>query len=49
MHRGLSRGGIFLATEPSVDVDALREEFAVVIRREYLADYPERRREAGEP
>ena len=45
----LDDGGTFLATDPSLDVDALREEFADVIRREYLADYPERHREAGDP
>ena len=32
-----------------IDVDALREEFADAMRREYLADYPERRTEGDEP
>ena len=44
----LDDGETFLAMDPSLDVDALRDEFADVIRREYLADYPERRRKAGE-
>ena len=39
----LDDGDSFLAIDPSLDVDALREEFAEVIAREYLADYPERR------
>ena len=39
----LDNGDTFLAMDPSLDVDALREEFADVIRREYLVDYPERR------
>ena len=30
----------FLAMDPSLDVDALREEFAEVIDRERLVDYP---------
>ena len=44
----LDNGDTFLAMDPSLDVDALREEFADVIRREYLADYPERRAEGGD-
>ncbi len=43
----LDGGGIFLATDPSLYVDALRNEFAEVIRREYLVDYPERRADDG--
>ena len=39
----LDDGDTFLAMDPSLDVDSLREEFADVIRREYLVDYPERR------
>jgi len=42
----LDNGGTFLAMDPSLDVDALREEFAEVIQREYLVDYPERRTDA---
>jgi hypothetical protein len=43
----LDDGDSFLAMDPSLDVDALREEFAEVIAREYLVDYPERRAENG--
>jgi hypothetical protein len=39
----LDDGDTFLAMDPSLDVDALRDEFADVIQREYLVDYPERR------
>ena len=42
----LDDGDTFLAMDPSLDVDSLREEFADAIRREYLADYPERRADA---
>jgi hypothetical protein len=33
----------FVVFEPSLDVDALREEFAEAIQEEYYKDYPERR------
>ena len=36
----LDNGDTFLAMDPSLDVDALREEFAEVIDRERLVDYP---------
>lgn len=36
----LDNGDTFLAMDPSLDVDALREEFAEVIEREQLVDYP---------
>ncbi len=36
----------FVVFQPSLDVDALREEFAEAIREEYYVDYPERRKEA---
>ena len=36
----------FVVFEPSLDVDALREEFAEVIEREYYVDYPERKKDA---
>jgi len=39
----LDDGDTFLALDPSLDVDALRDEFGDVIQREYLVDYPERR------
>ena len=45
----LDNGDTFLAMDPSLDVDALREEFAEVIQREYLVDYPERRADGGRP
>ena len=38
-------GETFAVYQPSLDVDALREEFADVIRREYSVDYPERKGE----
>jgi hypothetical protein len=36
----LDGGDTFLAMDPSLDVDALREEFAEVIERERQVDYP---------
>ena len=36
-------GGGFVVFQPSLDVDALREEFAEAIEEEYYKDYPERR------
>ncbi len=36
----LDDGDTFLAMDPSLDVDALRDEFAEVIDRERLVDYP---------
>lgn len=33
----------FLAMDPSLDVECLRESFADALRREYLVDYPDRR------
>jgi hypothetical protein len=41
----LDDGETFVIYQPSLDVDALREEFADVIRREYYVDYPERKGE----
>lgn len=43
----LDDGDTFLAMDPTLDVDALRDEFAGVIRREVLVDYPERRTDGG--
>jgi hypothetical protein len=37
----LDDGETFLALDPSLDVEALREEFAEVIDRERLVDYPQ--------
>lgn len=45
----LDNGGTFRAIDPSLEVESLREEFADVMRREYLADYPERRTEEDGP
>ena len=39
----LDDGESFVVFQPSLEVDALREELADVIREEYLKDYPERR------
>ena len=39
----LDDGETFLLFQPSLEVDALREEFAEVIEEEYYKDYPERR------
>ena len=36
----LDDGDRFVAMDPSLDVDALREEFAEVIERERIVDYP---------
>lgn len=36
----LDNDDTFLAMDPSLDVDALREEFAEVLDRERLVDYP---------
>ena len=35
----------FVVFQPSMEVDALREEFAEAIDEEYYKDYPERRKE----
>jgi hypothetical protein len=42
---GLDNGRTIPATDPSLEVESLRKDFADVIHREYLADYPERRTE----
>ena len=36
----LDGGDTFLALDPSLDIDALRDEFAEVLDRERLVDYP---------
>lgn len=41
----LDDGESFVIYQPSLEVDALRGEFADVLRREYYVDYPERRKE----
>ncbi len=40
----LDDGESFVLFQPSLEVDALREEFAEAIDEEYYKDYPERRR-----
>ena len=39
----LDDGESFVIFQPSLEVDALREEFSDVIQKEYYKDYPERR------
>jgi hypothetical protein len=39
----LDDGETFFLCQSSLEVDALREEFADVIEREYYVDYPERK------
>jgi hypothetical protein len=39
----LDDGTTFDLWQPSLDVDALREQFAEVIEEEYYKDYPDRR------
>lgn len=39
----------FIVFQPSLEVDALREEFADAIREEYYKDYPERRPKEKQP
>jgi hypothetical protein len=39
----LDDGESFVIFQPSLEVDALREELADAIREEYFKDYPERR------
>ncbi len=39
----LDDGESFVIFQPSLEVDALREEFSDAIKKEYYKDYPERR------
>jgi hypothetical protein len=39
----------FVIFQPSLEVDALREEFAEAIQEEYYKDYPERRPKEKQP
>ena len=39
----LDNGESFVIFQPSLEVDALREEFGDVIQKEYFKDYPYRR------
>jgi len=41
----LDNGETFVVFQPSLEVDALREQFADVLKEEYYKDYPERRGE----
>jgi len=43
----LDDGESFFVQQPSLEVDAIREEFAEVLQREYNRDYPKRKR--GKP
>ena len=45
----LDDGESFVIYQPSLDVDALRDEFAEVIQREYYTDYPDRRPKGETP
>ena len=45
----LDDGESFVMFQPSLEVDALREQFAEAIEEEYYKDYPERRRERTKP
>jgi len=45
----LDDGETFVVYQPSLEVDALREEFEDVIQREYYKDYPERRPKERQP
>ena len=42
----LDDGETFVVYQPSLEVDAIREEFAEVLQREYYVDYPKRKKEA---
>ena len=39
----LDDGETFVITQPSLEVDALREQFEDVIEREYYVDFPQRK------
>lgn len=45
----LDDGESFVIFQPSFDVDALRDEFAEAIEKEYYKDYPERRPKEKQP
>jgi len=45
----LDDGESFVIFQPSLDVDALRDEFAEAIEKEYYKDYPERRPKEKQP
>ena len=41
----LDDGDTFFITQPSLEVEAIREQFADVLEREYRIDYPDRKPE----
>ena len=41
----LDDGSTFMISQPSLEVDVIRDEFEDVLKREYLVDYPERKKE----
>lgn len=45
----LDDGETFVVYQPSLEVDALRDEFADAIEEEYYRDYPERRPKENKP
>ena len=47
IHLYLDNGEMYTITEPGMDVDVLREDFAEAIEREYYVDYPDRKPSEG--
>jgi hypothetical protein len=45
----LNDGETFVVFQPSLDVEAIREQFEGTIEREYFVDFPERRPKEDEP
>ena len=45
----LNDGGTFAVFQPSLDVEAIREQFEDAIQREYYVDFPERRPKEDRP
>jgi len=45
----LNGGDTFFVMQPSLEIDALREQFGETIEREYYRDYPERRPSPADP
>ena len=44
----LDDGETFFIAQPSLEIDAIREQFADVLEREYHVDYPERSQPADQ-
>lgn len=40
----LDDGGAFFIIQPSLEVEAIREQFEAALEREYYMDFPERKR-----